>query len=100
MERAGFEIHDVEGLRPHYALTLRHWVQRLEAHREAALREVDEPTYRVWRLYMAACALDFEAGTTGIYQILASRPNRGEWPLPLSRADLYVGHVGGRQGAS
>lgn len=23
MERAGFEIHDVEGLRPHYALTLR-----------------------------------------------------------------------------
>ena len=27
MERAGFEIHDVEGLRPHYALTLRHWVR-------------------------------------------------------------------------
>ncbi len=100
MERAGFEIHDVEGLRPHYALTLRHWVQRLEAHREAALREVDEPTYRVWRLYMAACALDFEAGTTGIYQILASRPNRGEWPLPLTRGDLYADRVGGRQGAS
>ena len=100
MERAGFEIHDVEGLRPHYALTLRHWVQRLEAHREAALREVDEPTYRVWRLYMAACALDFEAGTTGIYQILASRPNRGEWPVPLSRADLYAGRVGGRHGAT
>lgn len=36
MERAGFEIHDVEGLRPHYALTLRHWVQRLEAHRRCA----------------------------------------------------------------
>ena len=94
MERAGFEIHDVEGLRPHYALTLRHWVQRLEANREAALREVDEPTYRVWRLYMAACALDFEAGTTGIYQILASKPNRGEWPVPLARADLYVGRDG------
>ena len=91
MERAGFEIHDVEGLRPHYALTLRHWVQRLEANREAALREVDEPTYRVWRLYMAACALEFESGGTGIYQILASSRNRGEWPLPLSRGDLYVG---------
>ena len=93
MERAGFEIHDVEGLRPHYALTLRHWVQRLEANREAALREVGEPTYRVWRLYMAACALDFEAGTTGIYQILASKPNRGEWPVPLTRGDLYAGRV-------
>jgi cyclopropane-fatty-acyl-phospholipid synthase len=89
MERAGFEIHDVEGLRPHYALTLRHWVQRLEANREAALREVDEPTYRVWHLYIAACALEFESGGTGVYQILASKPNRGEWPVPLSRQDLY-----------
>ena len=43
MARAGFEIHDVEGLRPHYALTLRDWVRRLEANRDAALREVDEP---------------------------------------------------------
>jgi cyclopropane-fatty-acyl-phospholipid synthase len=88
MERAGFEIQDVEALRRHYALTLRHWVQRLEDNREAALREVDEPTYRVWRLYMAACALEFEAGGTGIYQILASR--RGaEAPLPLTRKELY-----------
>ena len=100
MERAGFEIHDVEGLRPHYALTLRHWVQRLEANREAALREVDEPTFRVWRLYMAACALEFESGGTGIYQILASSRNGGEWPLPLSRGDLYVGRGAPMMGAS
>ncbi len=100
MERAGFEIHDVEGLRPHYALTLRHWVQRLEANREAALREVGEPTYRVWRLYMAACALEFEAGGTGIYQILASRRDRGAWPVPLSRRDLYVGPVVRLQGVA
>ena len=32
MERARFEIADVEALRPHYALTLRHWVARLEQH--------------------------------------------------------------------
>jgi len=92
MERAGFEIHDVEGLRPHYALTLRHWVQRLEARRSEALREVDEPTYRVWRLYMAACAMEFESGGTGIYQILASKRDRGAWPVPMTRCDLYVDH--------
>lgn len=90
MERAGFEVHDVEGLRPHYALTLRHWVQRLEANRDAALREVDEPTYRVWHLYMAACALEFESGGTGIYQILASRRDQGKWPVPMTRGDLYA----------
>ncbi len=91
MERAGFEIHDVEGLRPHYALTLRHWVERLEARREEALQEVGEVTYRIWRLYMAACALEFEAGGTGIHQIVASKRDRGAWPVPLTRRDLYRG---------
>lgn len=93
MERAGFEILDVEALRPHYALTLRHWVRRLEAQAEAAVREVGETTYRVWRLYMAACALEFEAGGTGIYQILASRHNAGAWPVPLTRSDLYTEEI-------
>jgi cyclopropane-fatty-acyl-phospholipid synthase len=90
MERGGFEILDVEGLRPHYALTLRHWVQRLEAGKQEALRHVDETTYRIWRLYMAACALEFESGGTGIYQILATNRSRGTWPVPLTRADLYL----------
>ena len=89
MERAGFEIHDVEGLRPHYALTLRHWVQRLEERRDDAIALVGEATYRIWRLYMAACAVEFEAGGTGLYQILASKREQGLWPVPLTRADLY-----------
>ena len=89
MERAGFEIQDVEALRRHYALTLRHWVKRLEENREAALHEVDEATYRIWRLYMAACALEFEAGGTGIYQILASKLG-ADATLPMTRKDLYT----------
>jgi cyclopropane-fatty-acyl-phospholipid synthase len=88
MERVGLEIHDVEGLRPHYALTLRHWVRRLEAAHAQAVAEVGESNYRIWRLYMAACALEFEDGGTGVYQILSSRRAAG-YPLPLSRRDLY-----------
>ncbi len=91
MERAGFKIHDVEGLRPYYALTLRHWVARLEAARDAAVREVGEAVWRVWHLYMAACALEFEAGSTGVYQILTSSRQQGSWPVPLTRTDLYHG---------
>jgi cyclopropane fatty-acyl-phospholipid synthase-like methyltransferase len=30
-ERSGFEVRDVESLREHYALTLHHWVRRLES---------------------------------------------------------------------
>lgn len=89
MEAQGFEIWDVEGLRPHYALTLRHWVRRLEARHQEALQHVSEVTYRIWRLYMAASALEFEEGDIGVYQILASRRTQGLSPLPLTRQDLY-----------
>jgi hypothetical protein len=45
-EAVGFEVRDVESLREHYALTLRHWARRLERHRDRALATVGEPTYR------------------------------------------------------
>ena len=89
MEDADFEIADVEGLRPHYALTLRHWVHRLEQHYEDAVYLVGERNYRIWRLYLTGCALQFEQGQTGIYQILAVRKNNSFSPLPLTRRDLY-----------
>ena len=89
MERADFEIWDVEGLRPHYAKTLRHWVARLEANHQEALKHVDESVYRTWRLYMAASALQFEEGDVGIYQLLASRRAPNTVPVPLTRRDIY-----------
>lgn len=90
MEHAKFEISDVESLRAHYALTLRHWVSRLENHHEDALQYVTESTYRVWRLYMAACALEFETGKIGIYQILANKREIGQSCLPLTRQHIYA----------
>jgi cyclopropane-fatty-acyl-phospholipid synthase len=89
MEQANFEIHDVENLRMHYAMTLREWVKRLEANHDAALNYVSEDAYRVWRFYMAACAMEFEAEGTGIYQVLASKRGSHSLPVPLTRNDLY-----------
>lgn len=88
MERSAFEIHDVESLRPHYALTLRHWVERLDEQHGEALRYVPEKVYRVWRLYMAGCALQFENGEMGVYQILAAKRYPGQINLPLTRVEL------------
>jgi cyclopropane-fatty-acyl-phospholipid synthase len=90
MERSMFEIADVEALRPHYAMTLRHWVARLERNRALALGHVNEATYRVWRLYMTACALQFESGEIGIYQVLANKRAAGLPDLPLTRRHLYT----------
>ncbi len=61
-EEAGFEVRDVESLREHYALTTRHWTQRMEANHLEELKFVDEPTYRVWRLYMAAVLMPLPTG--------------------------------------
>jgi cyclopropane-fatty-acyl-phospholipid synthase len=99
-EEAGFEVRDVESLREHYALTLRHWVRRLEAQHEQALKFVDEPTYRVWRLFMSGSAHGFVTGRLNVYQTLLVKPDaQGGSDLPLTRDDWYVaGGSGDTQG--
>lgn len=89
-ETAGFEVRDVENLREHYALTLRHWVKRLEAQQAEAIQASSEITYRTWRLYMAASAYGFESGNINVNQSLLSKPANGKIDLPLTRADLYM----------
>ncbi|HET6635381.1 MAG TPA: cyclopropane-fatty-acyl-phospholipid synthase family protein, partial [Streptomyces sp.] len=88
LEDAGFEVRDVEGLREHYALTLRRWVANLERHWQQAVRLTSPGRARVWRLYMAASALSFEHNKIGINQILAVRtPESGASGLPLRLRD-------------
>jgi cyclopropane-fatty-acyl-phospholipid synthase len=89
-EASGFEVRDVESLREHYTLTLRHWVRRLESRADEARSFTNDVTYRVWRLYMAASAHAFETGRNNIYQALLAKPEQGDSHLPLTRADWYT----------
>jgi cyclopropane-fatty-acyl-phospholipid synthase len=90
IQDAGFEVRDVESLREHYALTLRNWVRNLEAGKEAALALAGEGRYRVWRLYMAASALNFEAGRTQVHQALAVRSDGGDAGMSLRRSAMVL----------
>lgn len=84
LERAGFEVRDVESIREHYALTLRQWVARLEADWQRAVQLTSPGRARVWRLYMAASALAFERNRIGVNQVLAVRtPESGASGMPL-----------------
>ncbi|MER6268750.1 cyclopropane-fatty-acyl-phospholipid synthase family protein [Streptomyces sp900105755] len=84
LERAGFEVRDVESIREHYARTLRRWVANLEADWPRAVRLTSPGRARVWRLYMAASALAFEHNRIGVNQVLAVRtPDSGASGLPL-----------------
>lgn len=84
LERAGFEVRDVESIREHYAHTLRRWVTNLEAQWQRAVRIAGPGRARVWLLYMAASALAFEHNRIGVNQVLAVRtPESGTSGLPL-----------------
>ena len=90
MSAAGFEVCDIESLRPHYALTLAHWSRRLEQRLQEAARQVSERTLRVWRVYLAGCSHGFAQGWMNLYQVLGSRQVApGATALPLTRSWMY-----------
>jgi cyclopropane-fatty-acyl-phospholipid synthase len=92
MQDLGFEVRDVESLREHYALTLRRWVANLEAGWDRAQALAGPARARIWRLYMAASALNFEAGRTSVHQILGVRPELdGGSGMSLTRSDWLAG---------
>ena len=90
VERAGFEIVDVEGLRLHYARTCRQWVARLRERADEARAVAGERTYRTWLLYLTCSAVAFEDGSIGLYQVLTRKhrdPAIGA--APRTREHLY-----------
>lgn len=91
MARQGLEVWDAECLRPHYARTLWHWVDRLGARRDQARALVGERKLRVWLIYMAGSAHAFARGWLSIYQLLGGKalPD-GTLPHPLTREHLYL----------
>jgi cyclopropane-fatty-acyl-phospholipid synthase len=87
MERAGFEVRDVESLREHYAKTLRAWVANLEANWDAAVAAADVARARIWRLYMAGSAVGFEVGDINVHQALGVvQAASGDSAMPPTRA--------------
>jgi cyclopropane-fatty-acyl-phospholipid synthase len=96
MAAQGLEVIDAEALREHYAKTLWHWCERLEARADAARAEVGEERYRVWRIYLAGSAHAFDRGWLSLWQLLAGRPlPDGRLPHPLTREYMYA-DAGGR----
>jgi len=94
MQELGLEVRDVESLREHYAKTLRHWVTNLEASWDEAVAIAGPNRARIWRLYMAASALNFEEARVSIHQVLAvnDRPG-GLSGMPATRSNL-IGVLG------
>ena len=90
MSRQGLEVWDAECLRPHYAQTLWHWVDRLEGRRDEARAMVGEKRLRTWLIYMAGSAHAFTRGWISIYQLLGIKMQPdGTVAYPATRAHVY-----------
>jgi cyclopropane-fatty-acyl-phospholipid synthase len=74
LERSGLHTEHVEGFREDYAITLRHWAQRLDDHLDRAQALAGPERTRIWRLYLRAARHSFDTGLTAVYQIRARRP--------------------------
>jgi len=73
IERARLWTTDIEVLRLHYALTLRHWRQRFLANRERAAELYDDRFCRMWEFYLAASEMAFRYLDQAIFQVQLTR---------------------------
>ena len=76
----------------HYALTLKTWLERFEAHKDLILEMLGPVGYRRWRIYLAGARWVFESGFNSIHQALLYKTVDGKGAgdyLPLNREDWY-----------
>ena len=78
---------DVENLRPHYALTIEHWLKRFENNRERVRELYDDSFVRAWRFYLSGSIAAFRTGELQIFQVLFDRSGRQD--VPWTRDHLY-----------
>jgi cyclopropane-fatty-acyl-phospholipid synthase len=90
MEETHFEIADVECLREHYAITCRHWADRLRANQDKAIALVGERKYRTWLLYLTSSSVGFEQASIGLHQIVGLRRDPAAAVCPSTREPIYV----------
>lgn len=83
-----YAVLDVENLRPHYARTVEHWLERFEASGERVSEMYGEWFRRAWRLYLAGSIAAFHTGTLQLFQVSFAGPRS---PLTSwTRAPLYT----------
>lgn len=76
-----FRLTDYENLRPHYALTLKHWWERYEANKGKVIKMYDERFYRMWRMYLACSMASFQYGGIDLSQFVFTKGVADDQPL-------------------
>jgi cyclopropane-fatty-acyl-phospholipid synthase len=81
-EKVRLIASDVENLRLHYGLTLRHWLRRATENRAKIEAMYDARFFRMWEYYLAGGIVMFESGAACNYQVQYIRERTA---LPITR---------------
>ena len=95
-ERSRLIASDIENLRLHYALTLRHWQDRAMRARAKIVAMYDERFFRMWEFYLAGGIVMFENGAACNYQVQYVRDRNA---LPITRDYMAEAEARYRQAA-
>lgn len=82
------QLDDLEPLRRHYQRTLEIWTQNFHAVGAEVIAKYGERFYRMWDLYLQACAASFESGNIDVMQYLLTKGPSGT-QLPMTRSYIY-----------
>ena len=86
------QLDDVEPLRRHYQKTLEMWTANFHDVKSAVVDAYGERFYRMWDLYLQACAASFESGNIDVVQYLLTKGASGK-NLPMTRSYIYHADV-------
>ena len=86
VERAGLLVTDIEILRLHYAMTLRHWRRRFRAAWPVAVQRYGERFCRMWEFYLAIAETGFRHQGLMVFQLQLAKDQSA---LPLTRDYMF-----------
>jgi cyclopropane-fatty-acyl-phospholipid synthase len=86
VEREGLLTTDVEILRLHYAMTLRHWRQRFRSAWHTAAEKFGERFCRMWEMYLAGSETAFRYQNLMVFQLQLAKDQN---VLPLTRDYMH-----------
>lgn len=84
----GFQLLHDESLRRHYAMTLDRWYANFVRQADTVREKFDDRFFRMWELYLKACAASFRIAALDIHQLLFAKGANND--LPLTNDHIYV----------
>jgi cyclopropane fatty-acyl-phospholipid synthase-like methyltransferase len=97
MEKAGFEMHNVENISTHYGWTIKLWLDNWMSNKAAIVAAYGEKWFRVWRFFLAWSVIIAEQGNAACFQVILHKNvdayDRTRW---VGRNDSVLGEAASR----